>query len=155
MTRTPTLFVLCTFLVVSSASAQYSRTLPLGFENAAVADELKAAWTGKSLWIPNPSLVGGGTCFDFHQWEDCDVFEFDAGMKMSDKNGRLCEVKEYRVTDSPGMQPGDYGLIVMGIGTSYNYGFLEMIQPEYTTFTPRNADGPWEISEEPCSVRAK
>lgn len=155
MTRTPALFVLCTFLLVSSAFAQYDRPLPQGFENAAVAEELKAAWTGMSLWIPNPSFMGGGTCFEFHQWDNCAIFGFDADMKMSDKSGRLCEVKEYRVVDSPGMQPGDYGLIITGVGASYNYSFLEMIQPEYTTFTPRNAEGPWEISEEPCSARAK
>jgi hypothetical protein len=148
------LFAVCILLLAGSLSAQ-SRSIPEGFMNAVPSQVLMEAWAGKSLWIPNPPFLGGGTCFEFHDWEDCKIFEFDADMKMSDKNGRLCEVREYRVIDSPGMQPGDYGMIVEGVGTSYNYGFLEVIEPNYMTFTPRNGDGPWEISEDPCAAREK
>jgi hypothetical protein len=87
------------------------------------------AWSGKSLWIPNPPFMGGCTCFEFHAWSDCKIFSLDENMAMAGKNGRACEIKEYMVTDSPGMQQGDYGMIVMGVGSSVNYGFPRVLVP--------------------------
>ena len=147
--------IACVVLFTSSVAAQSKRSIPNGFMNAIVSDTLTRAWTGKSLWIPNPPFLGGGTCFEFHAWTDCKIFSFDGDMTMSDKNGRLCEVREYRVVNSPGMQPGDFGLIVTGIGTSVNYGFPKLIVPGDTVFTPRNGDGPWEISDASCAARAE
>jgi len=148
-------FIACVVVLTSSAAAQSKRSIPDGFMNATVSETLRQAWTGKSLWIPNPPFLGGGTCFEFHAWTDCEIFSFDGDMTMRDKDGRLCEVKEYRVVDSPGMQSGDFGLIVTGIGTSVNYGFPRVIVPGDTVFTPRNGNEPWEISDASCAVRVQ
>lgn len=155
MPRILTLTATCAVLIASTSSAQGGSSIPQGFANAAPAVELLSAWTGKSLWIPNSPETGGGTCFDFHEWENCQIFEFDSEMRMGGESGGSCQVKEYVVVDGADLQPGDYGLVVEGVGTSFNYGFLEVIWPTYMTFTPRNGDGPWEISEEACSTREK
>ena len=141
--------------VLAGASVQAERPIPEGFMNAARSEVLMVAWTDKSLWIPNPPIFGGGTCFEFRQWENCRISVFDANMRMKDAKGRLCQLKEYIATDEPGMKPGEFGLIVSGIGTSFNYGFPQVIQPGDTRFSPGNREPDWEISAKPCSERAK
>jgi hypothetical protein len=145
----------CVALAVLAAQAAIAKNgVPRGFFNARPAEHLVDAWRHKSLWIPEPAFIGGARCFDFRDFEDCVIYEFDKNLEVKEKGGRLCEVKEYIAEDSPGMRAGDYGLVIGGIGVSYNEGFPERVSAADTEFQSRGGLVSFELFEGPCLSRA-
>jgi hypothetical protein len=140
----------------TSAGGAADDSVPKGMFNARPAIQLMKAWENRSLWVTNPPILGGCECFDFKKFTDCEIWSFDKDMRMTRAGGRLCEVSEFIVDKEPGHVPGDYGLIIGGIGNTYNVSFPEVVTPTMETFKMRDSSAwSFEVFDGPCSARAK
>ena len=148
--------------IVALAGAQPMSTAdaaddpPKGALNARPARELLEAWTNKSLWVTDLAGLTAPECFDFHHFEDCAIWSVDTAGRLSRKGGRLCEVREFTVDREPGHVPGNYGLIIGGIGSTYTVSFAQVVQKDARAFQQAGSPGGWsfELVEGPCSTRA-
>ncbi len=131
---------------------------PKGGLRARPARALLEAWAHKSLWVKNPAGLSGTECFDFHDFNDCSIWnvDVDVGMRLSRKGGRFCEVLEFTVDHEPGHVPGDYGLIIGGIGSTYTVSFPQVVTAATRSFAQRDELSGWnfEIFDGPCATRA-
>ena len=61
------------------------------------------------------------------------------------------------VRTKPGHVPGDYGLIIGGIGDTYTVSFPKAVTETTRTFAMRDTSAGWsfEVFDGPCSARAK
>ena len=146
--------VMSLFAFATSAAQD---TVPKGMFNARPATHLLKAWENRSLCVKDPPIMGGGgDCFDFKHFDDCEIWHFDAQRHMKRAGGGRCEVREFIVEKEPGHVPGDYGLIIGGIGTTYNVSFAQPVTTTTRTFATRDPSAGWtfEVFDGPCSTRA-
>jgi len=132
--------------------------VPKGMANARPAAHLLKAWENKSLWVTNPPIIGGDyECFDFKHFDDCEIWTLDRRLRMKRSGGGMCEVREFIVDKEPGHVPGDYGLIIGGIGSTYNVSFAKPVTATTRTFAMRDTLSGWsfEVFAGPCAARAK
>jgi hypothetical protein len=130
--------------------------VPKGSFQARPAKNLMKAWANRSLWVKNPPILGGCDCFDFKHFDDCQIWSLDADMRMKSAGGRLCEIREFIADKEPGTVPGDYGLIIGGIGDTYTVTFPQPVTETTRTFAMRDTSGwSFEVFDGPCSARAK
>jgi hypothetical protein len=129
---------------------------PKGALRARPARALLEAWAHKSLWITNPAGLSGTECFDFHDFKDCSIWNVDGRLRLSRKGGRFCDVLEFTVDHEPGHVPGDYGLIIGGIGSTYTVSFPSVVTAATRSFAQRDEVSGWifEIFDGPCTARA-
>lgn len=141
----------------TTTSAAQDGPVAKGALKAQPAKNLMKAWANRSLWIKNPSILGGCDCFDFKNFNDCEIWSFDDSLHMTCKGGKFCQVREFIADKEPGHVPGDYGLIIGGIGDSYTVSFPEPVTESTQTFSMRDATSGWsfEVFDGPCSARAK
>jgi hypothetical protein len=153
LARFPILAAL-TFTALAAGAAD--EPAPKGALRARPALALLEAWTHKSLWIKNPTGLVDTECFDFHNFNDCSIWSVDAGMRLSRKGGRFCQVLEFTVDHEPGHVPGDYGLIIGGIGSTYTLSFPRVVTATTRSFAQRDELSGWnfEIFDGPCATRA-
>ena len=103
-------------LLFPFATGAAQDAIPKGMLNARPATHLLKAWENRSLCVKDPPIIGGGgDCFDFKHFVDCEIWHFDAHRHMKRAGGGRCEVREFIVDKEPGHVPGDYGLIIGGI----------------------------------------
>ena len=140
-----------------AASGGSNDPVPKGASKARPAKQLMKAWANRSLWVKNPPVLGGCECFDFKNFDDCQIWSFDENMRMTRKGGRLCDVREFIADKEPGHVPGDYGLIIGGIGDTYIVSFPKAVTETTRTFAMRDTSAGWsfEVFDGPCSGRAK
>jgi hypothetical protein len=145
------------FAQQSEKPAGSSDPVPQGASKARPAKHLMKAWANRSLWVKNPPVLGGCECFDFKNFDDCQIWSFDENMRMTRKGGRFCEVREFIADKEPGHVPGDYGLILGGIGDTYTVSFPKAVTETTRTFAMRDTSSGWsfEVFDGPCSARAK
>ncbi len=131
--------------------------VPKGFSKARPAKQLLKAWANRSLWVKNPPVLGGCECFDFKNFNDCEIWSFDDNMRMTRKGGKFCDVREFIADKEPGHVPGDYGLIIGGIGDTYTVSFPQAVTDTTRTFAMRDTAAGWsfEVFDGPCAARAK
>jgi hypothetical protein len=140
-----------------ATSAADDGSVPKGASKARPAKQLLKAWANRSLWVKNPPILGGCECFDFKNFNDCDIWSFDDNMHMTRKGGKFCDVREFIADKEPGHVPGDYGLIIGGIGETYTVSFPQAVTETTQTFAMRDTAAGWsfEVFDGPCSARAK
>ena len=141
----------------ATTSAADDGPVPTGASKARPAKQLLKAWANRSLWVKNPPVLGGCECFDFKNFNDCEIWSFDDNMHMTRKGGKFCDVREFITDKEPGHVPGDYGLIIGGIGDTYAVSFPEVVTETTRTFAMRDTAAGWsfEVLDGPCSARAK